>query len=236
MAIRYNLGPALRADQAAAGEMIVHSSTALRIQQEELADELVRQGTTVRRADVLAVLDNLGLAVGHLCARGIAVSIPNLGTMTPRARGVVDRNGTWIRPLEGYLTLQADSRLEAVFAAHAQFEQVPRKPVRAVIRQVLNLTVGGIAANFNPGDILEIKGRFLGFCASAEDEGVFLKHTGGSALSEIKIAEVLHNSHSRLLFRMPSQITSSTWKLEVRARQKDCSRVTLSEPEVALDC
>ncbi len=76
MAIKYQLRPDLTKEHREKGIMIVRGSTALRVDQEVLIEEIIRQGTTVRRADVEAVLSNLGAALVALCSRGESVTVP----------------------------------------------------------------------------------------------------------------------------------------------------------------
>lgn len=216
MAVKYRLQACNLPSAAEKGIKQVQSRTALKIGQEELVREIIRQGSTVGAADVAAVLVNIGTAVAALCARGAAVSIPRLGTFTPRAAGSQDSSGKWIREPNGYLTVRIDPGLKKEFASLLQMEPEPARTPAPEIRSLIS--GDGLAEGLvRPGQGLIIRGKYLKFNRKNEEEGVFFVQKQGG--KEVRAKEIVRSCYSEIAVTVPRGLLPGTEHLLfVRAR------------------
>lgn len=226
MAVKYRLQVCNLPSAAGKGTKQVQSRTALKIGHEELVQEIIRQGSTVGAADVAAVLVNIGTAVAALCARGAAVSIPKIGTFTPRARGSQDSTGKWIREPSGYLTVRIDPGLKKEFASLLQLEPEPPRSSTPEIQGLISpeeLADGALRR----GQGLLIKGKYLKFNSKNEGEGVFFvrKTTG----KEVRVKEVVHSCYSEIAITVPPELLpGEEYLLLVRARLPERRKIAAS--------
>lgn len=215
MAVRYRLQACNLPKVAEKGIKQVQSRTALKIGQEELVREIIRQGSTVGAADVAAVLVNIGTAVAALCARGAAVSIPKLGTFTPRAGGSQDSSGKWIREPNAYLTVRIDPGLKKEFASLLQMEPEPPRAPAPEIRSLIS-GEGFPEGIVRPGQGLVLKGKYLKFDMKNDEEGVFFVQKQGG--KEVRTKEVVRSCYSEVAITVPRELLPGTeYFLFVRA-------------------
>ena len=226
MAVKYRLQACNLPSVAEKGIKQVQSRTALKIGQEELVREIVRQGSTVRAADVAAVLVNIGTAVAALCARGAAVSIPKLGTFTPRAKGSQDSGGEWIREPSGYLTVRIDPGLKKEFAALLQLEPEPPRTPAPEVRGLISreeLPEGVLRR----GQGLLIRGKYLKFDVKNDEEGVFFVQKSGG--KEVRAEAVVRSRYSEIATSVPQELLpGEEYLLLVRARLPGRRKITAS--------
>ena len=203
---------------------LVQSATTMRYSREQLAQEIVRQGTTVREADVAAVLANLGIAVAALCANGISVSIDNLGTFIPRVTGSADEKGNWIKPPKARITVRPAPGLDRSFQKLAQLKAVPTPKIRPIIAEVSETEVP-------PGTLILLTGSYLRFHRENLDEGVFLVPESGP---EIRLIEYATNRYSEIAARVPQETPPGLYQLVARMRRPRCLRLTSSDGTTTL--
>lgn len=226
MAIKYRLQSCNLPNAAEKGIKQIQSRTALKIGQEELVREIIRQGTTVRAADVVAVLLNIGTAVAALCARGAAVSIPRLGTFTPRAAGSQDSKGKWIREPSGYLTVRIDPGLKKEFAALLQMEAEPPRTPAPEIRGLIS-EEGLPEGTLKRGQGLLIRGKYLKFDRKNEEEGVFFTRKQGGG--EVRAKAIVRSSYSETTVTIPQELLAGeNYLLQVRARLPGRQKISAS--------
>ena len=198
-------------------QLVPMSSHRGRISTDGLVEQILNQGSTVRGADVKAVLDNLGKAIFAVCSRGEAVSIPELGIITPRVGGVANRDGTWVSGPYVYLNMRFENSLSAAIQDKAQIEIVEATTVMPSITTVVDVASGTRNESLTSGSLGSIKGKNLRFDATKSDEGLYLiPAAGGEA---VKVALFERNSPVKLTFQWPSGLISETqYKVQVRAR------------------
>jgi len=217
MALKVQLMPALRTEQRAEGKLIPRGKTGKRVKASELAEFIVRQGTTVRKPDILAVMENLGQAIRTLCSGGDSVTLPNLGIVTPQIGGVADKDGKWVDGPYTYLTMRFDSDLSYQFSGEVSTEIVSatkRFPEIVAVTDVASATQN---ETLTSGSMGNVKGKNLRFNATKSDEGLYLIPTAGG--DEVKVALFESNTSVKLTFQWPSGLTSGTeYKVQIRAR------------------
>lgn len=198
---------------------LVQSATTMRYTGEQLAQEIVRQGTTVGEADVAAVLSNLGVAVAALCANGISVSIDKLGIFTPRLTGSTDEKGNWIKPLKARITVRPASGLDQTFQKLAQLKAIPTPKVCPIISDLSQTELPA-------GGLIFMTGSYLRFHREALDEGVFLVPGKGP---EIRLIQYVANRYSEIIAHIPPETPPGTYRLVARMRRPRCLRLASSD-------
>lgn len=233
MAIKYSMRPTISENPVDGGVKMAQSSTALNIDTKTLAQEIVRQGTTVRVADAEAVLENLATALAALCARGESVKIGKFGFVTPRVKGTRNESGEWINPPKAYLTMRFDTALQRAFSANAVLEEVEAKENSPLVAQVKDGATGLFDSVLTSGGALGIIGKCLKFNPTRSDEGVYFvpAETGET----VKAAQILDNRYSRLTVAVPTELTpGAMYRIRVRARLNNCKTLTESAYKTVL--
>ena len=217
MSLKVQFRPALRAEQKAEGKLIPHGKTGKRIKASELAEFIVRQGTTVRKPDILAVMENLGLAIQTLCSGGDSVTLPNLGIVKPQIGGVTDKDGKWIDGPYTYLAMQFNTGLNKLFSNEVSVEMVSATKRFPEILTVTDVATNTQNESLTSGSMGSVKGKNLRFNATQSDEGLYLIPTAGG--DEVKVALFESNTAVKLTFQWPAGLISETqYKVQIRAR------------------
>ncbi len=228
MSIKYQLRPGLTEEHQAQGILIAKSSTALRIDKETFIQEIIRQGTTARKADVEAVLANLGVAIAALCGRGESVTIPGFGIITPRVCGTMNAQREWINKPKPHIGIRFDTALEAAFQSCVQLEEIEPVTIRPIIHNVQDVNTGTANDKLSTGGMVGVMGKHLKFHPLMGDEGIFLVPVAeGEA---VKVLRYLDNRPTRLTFEVPAGLNpGDAYTLEVRSRKTGCKTLRTSD-------
>jgi len=188
---------------------------------EALIDRIVQQGSTVTRADIAAVMEDLIAASESLLLEGFRVNIGGLCELYVRLTGVfngaTDTFDSARHRLEAGAS--AGSRLRARIAADAQADKDETiLPAPSPIEYV-DLGSGETNTTITCGNIGTLNGHRLSFNPDAADEGIWLIHDGGA---EIDITDVAKNKPGQLVFLIPEGIPPvGSYFFEVRKRFGD---------------
>jgi hypothetical protein len=181
-----------------------------------IADRIVARGSTVGKADVLAVLYLLVKVIIDLVLDGWRVNLGGLVRLYCSIEGLFDsfdeRFTAGRHRLKG--AAKTGSRYERALAARGKVVKQPgRRPGPAPLL-FSDLTTQA-HDRFTPGGKGQLQGRRLNFDAEAPDEGVFLIDEANQALK----LEVIYNSARLLIFDLPDA-PPGLYRLEVRARPR----------------
>jgi hypothetical protein len=218
MAVKYTLrlNPLTNGSQQYAATVLTTGTATL----ETIADRIVDQGTTVRRADVLAVLENALDAADNLLKDGFRVQMGGLVDLFPRIKGNFESPTDSYDPARHRVDIAAmpGRRLRNSFSAEASVRQI-QKPQPAPSPVAFSQNPPPPEADkIQPGSIAAITGWRLKFDPAMEDEGIFFINTadGGS----VKVETVQKNSPRELVFLVPTVEPNSEYTLEIRARHR----------------
>jgi hypothetical protein len=185
-----------------------------------IADRMVQQGSTVTRADIAAVMEDMIAASESLLLEGFRVNLGGLCELYVRLKGVFDGAVDTFDPSRHRLEAGANagSRLRARIAADgtvAKDETILPSPSPI---EYVDLGSGETNTTITCGNIGTLNGHRLSFNPAA-DEGIWLIHDGGS---EIDITAVQKNKPGQLVFLIPAGIPSvGSYFFEVRKRFGD---------------
>ena len=185
---------------------------------DDLVQDIIDQGSTVTKADILAVTADLKLALQRRIEMGQRVSYFGMSEYFPRVKGVFNGATDPWDPARHHLDVGTNpgSDLRDAVRAGATPERVTAvKPAPNLVEyhdfgsDTSNdtVTVGGAG---------RIAGSRLKFDAAAADEGIYFVATAGG---ETKVSMVTYNKPARLDFTVPATLLPGTYNLEVRARQ-----------------
>lgn len=204
--IRYHLRPAPLGKLKAEKKLIPISATRGRVSTAQLAEEIINLGTTVRPADVTAVLLALGDAVKARCAKGEAVTLPGFGIVSPHIGGYTNQAGEWEKGPDIYLSMRFDSSMLKTFKGDARLMRTPAPKFHPSFTRYL----GGILPTqteelLQPGGHGTLLGKHLKFDHAQEDEGLFI-HPETQPDVLIRITEIANHTTTRIIFRIPSTL------------------------------
>jgi len=185
---------------------------------DDLVQDIIDQGSTVTRPDILAVTADLLLAVERRLEMGQRVNFFGVVDCFPRIKGVFNGPTDPWDDARHKIDVGANpgSVLREAVRAGATVQRVDAlKPAPNLIEY---FDFGSDTANdqVTVGNVGRIVGSRLKFDATAADEGIYFVATAGG---ETKVSMVTYNKPGRLDFLVPATLVPGTYHLEVRARQ-----------------
>ena len=183
-----------------------------------IADRIVAHGSTVGRADVLAVLE---LAI-TVCEEAIDASehinFGGLVDMYPRVKGVfANATDPWSAERHRVAVgANAGARVRKHVRERSQVERVEAiKPAPNLVTYV-DTGSGDTDDTVTVGNMADIVGNRLKVDTSKPDAGVFFIADADGA--ETKVTTINTNKPGKLIILNPATLVAGTYKLEVRAR------------------
>ncbi|MEO5915187.1 MAG: DNA-binding domain-containing protein [Luteolibacter sp.] len=192
---------------------------------EELANRMLSLGSTVTKADLLAVITLMDEAVEALVLEGYRVDLAGIVDIYPRLQGVFNGPGDGFErsrhtlgvtanPSPGFISrIRKDARV-------SKEETVKPMPNPLDFRDA---ATGNSNGTITLGNIGTLSGSRLKFDPSAHDEGVFfISSTGGAST---KVVTVSANKPGQLVFLNPAGLASGEYSLQVRSRLRDSAEI-----------
>jgi len=184
-----------------------------------IAQRMIDQGSTVTKADILAVLEDVIKATEGYLLEGYRVNFGGLCDLYPRVKGVFNGITDTFDPSRHRVDVGASpgSRVRKTVRENATVTKDETiKPAPAPLEYV-DLASGEINNTITSGTIGTINGHRLKFDAAQADEGIFLIFTADPTI-EARVSAVQRNKPGQLVFLVPSVSPMTTYYLEVRAR------------------
>ncbi|NQU21298.1 MAG: DUF4469 domain-containing protein [Candidatus Nealsonbacteria bacterium] len=183
---------------------------------DDLVQDIVDQGSTVGRPDILAVTAALKLACQRRVEQGQRVNYFGMMDFFPRIKGVFTGATDSFDPARHRVDVGANpgGELREAVQVAATVEKV--EAVKPAPNPIEYRDVGSDTTNdtITAGNIGQLSGSRLKFDPAASDEGLYFVATGGG---DYKVSTVQKNKPSQLVFLVPA-LVDGTYHLEVRAR------------------
>jgi hypothetical protein len=190
----------------------------------DIIELMMYHGSTVTRADIIAVVEDLVKAIIMAVLLGKRVVTP-FGTFGLRVKG--NFNGPEDTIEEGRHEVLSSIRRSTEFE-DAIDNQVTLTKHRPGVRRPSPLTCknfhkGASDTELSPGHIARIYGELLRFDPEDPEKGIFLIPTdnGGGLLNGtevVRVEEVTRSTGSEATFLVPADLTAGDYILEVRTR------------------
>lgn len=210
MSIKYALVPNHLTDDPKNQRAIVQQSGKTT---EDVIDYILREGSPMTRAEVLAVIEEYEAGITKFLAEGYRVNT-SLMQISASISGIFNGIEDSFDPKRHRvnLNLHAGSRLKNTL------EDISTEKVRARKRYPTLLKMKDYASEtdndrLSPGGSGEIMGSLLKFDPEDSAQGIFFITADGT---ETKVTSVMLNTPSKLLFIVPRNLSAGTYKLEVR--------------------
>jgi hypothetical protein len=200
---------------------------------EDVLEMMLHRNTGLSRSEIMAVLEEYGLALEYLLQEGYSVhtSLMKLETsLQGKFRDENDRYDPKRHRLK--LNITPGKRLRAVFKNQKAYRQAATTP-RPRIEVLLHFDPELPPHHLQPGMALRLQGHHLKVDPAREDEGIFLLAAGQPSL---KIRQLITNTPSELLVVLPTELPASTYRLEVRTRVGNSTELRTGTYPQPLSC
>lgn len=196
-----------------------------RAEQEDLADRMISLGSTVGKADILAVISLLDDATEALVLEGYRVNIAGIVDISPRMQGVFDGPGDGFdksrhtlgvaaNPSPGFITRIRQG------GSVSKGETIKPMPNPLEFRDA---ATGNSNGPVTKGNIGTLSGSRLKLDPAQPDEGIyFIASSGGVAT---KVGTISTNKPGQLIFLIPATLASGEYSVQVRVRLPGNSEV-----------
>ncbi len=184
---------------------------------DDLVQDIVDQGSTVNKPDILAVTAALKLACQRRVEQGQRINYFGMVEFFPRIKGVFTGATDTFDPARHRIDIGSNpgSELREAVRAGASVEKV--EAVKPSPNPIEYRDVGSDTTNdqVTVGNIGQLSGSRLKYDPAQADEGVYFVATAGG---ETKVATVQKNKPAQVVFLVPATLVAGTYNLEVRAR------------------
>jgi hypothetical protein len=182
---------------------------------DEVVDLIIRQGSTVTRADILGVLEGFETAVVNLLLEGARVNTP-LANYRTSVRGVFEEGNLDYDPSRHQVVgaISAGRRLKAALRSRSQVARVKARYAAPTLLLHVDCDSGEQNGAVTPGGMAQVTGDWLKFDPADPAQGVFYVLEDGS---ETRVPVVGHNKPSKLMYVAPAGLVPGNYTLEVRA-------------------
>lgn len=181
---------------------------------ERIVEIMIQKGSTVTRAEALAVIEEYHSAVEQLVSEG-AIVHTDLFTISSGIAGNFDHETDGFDPRKHRVKLHFKAG-ERLLKARQRIRLQKKILNRRVpfLRQFTDLSTNVTDDSFTPGQAARIKGTLLKFDAQDPAQGIYLI---AEDRSETKVVTLILNNPSELMFIMPDALRKGSYQLEVRA-------------------
>ena len=184
--------------------------------EDEIADLMLKRGTLLTKADILAVLEVYREVVGDLVADGSAVNTA-LMHITPSIAGVFNGLGDSFDPTRHTVKVNLNQGMALRSAAgRIKTKKVQVADPIPYIVEVKDVLSGSTNDNLTAGGVVQMRGSRLKFVDSDPTNGIFLLPAAGGA--EVRLAVVVENKPARLIAMLPADLAAGEYHLEVRTK------------------
>ncbi len=189
---------------------------------EEVIDRVVRQGTTVGKADAISVIENTLVAVKDLLIEGANVNLPF-------ANFSCSIKGTFSGPEDTFdpsrhqivINISATKELRDVIRQDVTVSKQEMTVPTPNLVEYMDFNTGERNSVVTPSGMAQISGNRLQFDPADPEQGIFLIASDGS---ETRVGVVGRNMPSTLMFLLPAELTTGEYALEVRVKMGDAVR------------
>ena len=184
---------------------------------DEIADRIVAMGTTVRKADILAVLENTCQACEEYLIEGNRVNVGGVFDLFPSIKGKFDSITDNFDPARHKVEVSAapGKRIRKAIQESASVEKQETILPTPALLQFVDLGSETTNTSITVSNIGTIYGHRLKFDPTDPTEGIFFVDSVGA---EYKVTEIQKNKPSELVFMNPVMSgAENPYTLEVRA-------------------
>ncbi|MFV0376512.1 MAG: DNA-binding domain-containing protein [Mangrovibacterium sp.] len=182
--------------------------------QDDVMNLMVSRGSTVTKAEALAVFEEYALAIEQLLKDGNSVNTP-LFNLSPSIKGVFHSETENFNPAMHAVKLNISPgvRLRQM-AQNVSVARVQGASPQPDPLYLDDLGSGTRNDTLTPGNIAQLKGSRLKFDPTDPVQGIFILAADGS--TETRVQTVSNNKPSQLDFLVPA-LAPGLYRLEVRA-------------------
>jgi hypothetical protein len=210
MGINFSLHKNNLSSEANQFRAIVHPAGT--IDYDQIIDLVVKQNSTVTRADVLAALDNFFTTIEDALLLGFNVNTP-AANFRAKIKGGFEGDTDGFTPGRNSLeaSISPGVRLRrAMQRAQAQKQESSVRLPRPT--NYLDLTSGEFNSVVTPGSMGQITGYQLKFDPADTSQGIFFINGSTTRVSIVGL-----NDPSKLMFMVPASLTAGDYNLEIRS-------------------
>jgi len=196
---------------------------------EQIADMMVSQGSTVGKADIVAVLEELVVAMARLLAMGFHIHLP-FADFQLTIQGVFDGATDEYDPRrhEVYVSITPGTRLRREIRRSVRLTKVEPAPGVPNLSEYFDLDSGERNSSVTPGGVGRVLGAKLKFDPDDPDQGIFFvdaEHAPTAAPRHtVRVESVIQVKSSELFFKVPP-LPAGAYRLQVRAYVYNSPRV-----------
>ncbi|GHT74274.1 hypothetical protein FACS189456_5540 [Bacteroidia bacterium] len=182
--------------------------------EDEIADLMLKRGTLLTKADILAVLEVYREVIGDIVADGSAVNTP-LMHIAPSIAGVFNGLGDSFDPARHTIRVNLNKGAALRLAAgRIKTKKVQVADPIPYIVEVKDVLSGSVNDHLTAGGVVEMRGSRLKFVENDDTNGIFLLPATDGA--EIRLSAVAENKPARLIAMLPADLAAGDYHLEVR--------------------
>ena len=215
MAIRYHINKSkLNSKITNVGRVDLKGS----FTREMLIDRMLEMGSSVTRADILAVVNNFEQAIKNICLEGNKVTLEGFCQFTPTIGGTFEHetDGFDSTRNEIYITSQISASYNRDFAQKAVMEKITVDQKKPILLEVVNVADKKVNTNVKVNGIVTISGESLKFDETSTDE--YLRFINADNPNEsVKITQIQKVTDKEIVFLFP-QTTILEGCFEVASR------------------
>ena len=199
---------------------------------EDIADEIVRQGSTVTRTDVLAVLEQMCEACEALMLLGFRIQMGGVFELYPRIKGRFTSKTDVYDPSRHKLdvTGNAGSRIRKAIRENGVVQKSTVEVPKPIPQEYVDAFSGDINSTLTPGNIGTINGEKLKFDDTQGDQGIWFVDSMETAT---KVQTVETNKPGKLTYLVPA-LSDGEYHVEVRSKFSKDGPVRTGRLEEAL--
>ena len=181
---------------------------------DDVIDLMISRGSTVTRAEAMAVFEEYGLALEQLLREGRSVNTP-LFNLTPSIKGVffglndpfeASRHQVRINVKPGTRLRQIEAQIPVERVSPT--ERLPNP------REFVDANSGARNGPLTPGGLGTLLGDYLKFNPNDTEQGIFFIDAAEAAT---RVTVISVNKPKELHFLVPATLASGTYSVEVRA-------------------
>lgn len=185
-----------------------------------LVERILSMGSTVNRADIIAVLEQLYQAVEALVLEGARVNVAGIFDVSPRMQGVFNGVADNFDTARHLVSVNAapGAKLRENVRQKARVNKLESSKPAPLLLQYADTGSNLTDSTLTPGNIGTLNGARLKFDPDQADEGLFVLPTSGGAA--VKVTTFQRNKPSQLIFLNPVGLAAGDYFMEVRARAR----------------